>query len=99
MLFLTEALANQKPAVTGAVVVKFNSFQGENFIILSRHYHDGERSVVKDYIAKKCDTLDNHTIHILKFLVSNNLHLKIYYEGVIASVWFIYIVYYPLQFM
>ena len=26
VLFLTEALAKQKPAVTGAVVLKFNSF-------------------------------------------------------------------------
>ena len=31
---------------------------------MSRHYHDGERTVAKDCIANKYDTLDNHTIHI-----------------------------------
>lgn len=91
VFFLTQVLANKKPAIT--VILKLNSFLGDNFIILSRHYHYGERSVAKDYVAKKCDSLDNHTIHTtetpgFKQFTLKNTTLK----SIIAAIQFIIII-------
>jgi len=61
VLFLTQVLANKKPAITVSNIETY-FIHRQFYLIVSHHYHYGERSVAKDYIAKNCESLDNQTI-------------------------------------